>query len=602
MFFDQATAAEVRAAADPGDAGSHWRKEKLKDLVFRAKALRVQDQPEIVEAIEQLKALTFQVEDIAHRQAQPGYTTPWWMDGDYDETRAEEHNDRGAQLCKEKKHAEAFDEFTEAVRLAPSRAVYHANRSSCALKLGRHACARDDAAHAIERDPSHVAAHVRGANASLKMRDPNAALRLFDAALRLDPGNAAAARGKTTAAAAAGAANAERAAQTERARLGERDPLPAPSAWPDQCHCAESLLAAETVADANPDAEGPITARCEALVLCGRLERAMACSESLAKTSADRAYLRAEILWRLGAERVGDALDELNSFAAAYGSSSRNPTPTPMPRKILELGSRLTKLKELIERGEADVEDGALAEAERAFTAALKLRDQRRCGTDVSNCGSKNKNPYPNRCRGDLLRMRAIARLDRLGYGRDDDAAAAAEDDDDDFDPEGDLEECVAIDPSDHAAWRVLADVSRERGDCEEAFLRLRRAQAAAPNSAKIAQEVFAAARAARDQIRGGKGTYEGRRVPSGVDARVDSFYKILGVTASATAKQIRRGYRKAAAVWHPDKWQSGGGAALATAEKEFRRVSAAYEVLGNPSQRRAYDSDPARFESKVAS
>jgi DnaJ-class molecular chaperone len=54
--------------------------------------------------------------------------------------------------------------------------------------------------------------------------------------------------------------------------------------------------------------------------------------------------------------------------------------------------------------------------------------------------------------------------------------------------------------------------------------------------------------------------------------------------------------------VWHPDKWQSGGGAALATAEKEFRRVSAAYEVLGNPSQRRAYDSDPARFESKVAS
>ena len=169
MFFDQATAAEVRAAADPGDAGSHWRKEKLKDLVFRAKALRVQDQPEIVEAIEQLKALTFQVEDIAHRQAQPGYTTPWWMDGDYDETRAEEHNDRGAQLCKEKKHAEAFDEFTEAVRLAPSRAVYHANRSSCALKLGRHVCARDDAAHAIERDPTHVAAHVRGANASLKM-------------------------------------------------------------------------------------------------------------------------------------------------------------------------------------------------------------------------------------------------------------------------------------------------------------------------------------------------------------------------------------------------------------------------------------------------
>ena len=88
--------------------------------------------------------------------------------------------------------------------------------------------------------------------------------------------------------------------------------------------------------------------------------------------------------------------------------------------------------------------------------------------------------------------------------------------------------------------------------------------------------------------------------MPSGVDARVDSFYKILGVTASATAKQIRRGYRRAAGKWHPDKWQHEGGDALARAEAEFRRVSAAYEALGNPSRRRAYDSDPARFEASL--
>ena len=198
MFFDQASAAEVRAAADPADAGSHWRREKLKDLVWRAKCLHVHDTPEFAEAIEQLKSLTAQVEHIAHAQAQPNYRTPWWMDGEYDDARAEAHNDRGVALQRQKKHDDAFDEFTEAVRLAPSRAVYHANRAAVALKLGRDACAASDALHACERDPNHVAAHVRAAKATLRARrDPEESLRLFERALVLDPGNVAAARGKT---------------------------------------------------------------------------------------------------------------------------------------------------------------------------------------------------------------------------------------------------------------------------------------------------------------------------------------------------------------------------------------------------------------------
>ena len=205
MFFDQASAAEVRAAADPADAGSHWRREKLKDLVWRAKCLHVHDTPEFAEAIEQLKSLTAQVEHIAHAQAQPNYRTPWWMDGEYDDARAEAHNDRGVALQKQKKHDDAFDEFTEAVRLAPSRAVYHANRAAVALKLGRDACAASDALHACERDPNHVAAHVRAAKATLRARrDPEESLRLFERALVLDPGNVAAARGKADASAAAG--------------------------------------------------------------------------------------------------------------------------------------------------------------------------------------------------------------------------------------------------------------------------------------------------------------------------------------------------------------------------------------------------------------
>jgi tetratricopeptide (TPR) repeat protein len=591
MFFDQASAAEVRAAADPSDAGSHWRREKLKDLVWRAKCLHVHDRPEFAEAIEQLKALTAQVEHIAHAQSQPTYKTPWWMDGEYDDKRAEEHNDRGVASQKQKKHDAAFDEFTEAIRLAPSRAVYHANRAAVALKLGRDACAASDALNACERDPNHVAAHVRAATAILRVggADPEESLRLFERALVLDPGNVAASRGKADASAAAGAARAERTAQTERARRGERDPLPPPADWPTRAEAADALLAAEEVARLNPRMEGPITAHCEALVLCGRLDRAATTTAQLDADSADRAYLAAEIAWRRsGLAAVDDALARLAAVASP-------------PRKIVELGSRLARLKELADRGEADVEDGRFESAERAFTAALQLRDQRRLWGPGSAAGGE---PYPNRCRADLLRARALARLDGFGYDREGAEGGAERDDDDDddrcFDPEADLEECVAIDPGDVEAWRILADVSRHGGDVERTFLRLRKAQASAPHDAKIAREVFAAARAVKAEADGG--TYEGRSIggQSAMDRRPGSFYKILGVNASATAKQIRRGYRRAAGKWHPDKWQHEGGDALARAEAEFRRVSAAYEALGNPSRRRAYDSDPARFEASL--
>mmetsp|Transcript_5614 Transcript_5614/g.22971 ORF Transcript_5614/g.22971 Transcript_5614/m.22971 type:complete len:591 (-) Transcript_5614:781-2553(-) len=590
MFFDQASAAEVRAAADPSDAGSHWRREKLKDLVWRAKCLHVHDRPEFAEAIEQLKALTAQVEHIAHAQSQPTYKTPWWMDGEYDDKRAEEHNDRGVASQKQKKHDAAFDEFTEAIRLAPSRAVYHANRAAVALKLGRDACAASDALNACERDPNHVAAHVRAATAILRVggADPEESLRLFERALVLDPGNVAASRGKADASAAAGAARAERTAQTERARRGERDPLPPAADWPTRAEAADALLAAEEAARLNPRMEGPITAHVEALVLCGRLDRAATTTAQLDADSADRAYLAAEIAWRRsGLAGVDDALARLKEGLAAVASP---------PRKIVELGSRLARLKELADRGEADVEDGRFESAERAFTAALQLRDQRRLWGTGSAAGGE---PYPNRCRADLLRARALARLDGFGYDRE---GAEGDEDDDDrcFDPEADLEECVAIDPGDVEAWRILADVSRHGGDVERTFLRLRKAQASAPHDEKIAREVFAAARAVKAEADGG--TYEGQSigVSSAMDRRPGSFYKILGVAADSTAKQIRRGYRRAAGKWHPDKWQHEGGDALARAEAEFRRVSAAYEALGNPSRRRAYDSDPARFEASL--
>ena len=62
-------------------------------------------------------------------------------------------------------------------------------------------------------------------------------------------------------------------------------------------------------------------------------------------------------------------------------------------------------------------------------------------------------------------------------------------------------------------------------------------------------------------------------------------YYEILGVPRDATPEQIKKAYRKLARELHPDV--AGNDPA---SEEKFKDVSRAYDVLGNPDKRRAYD------------
>ena len=67
-------------------------------------------------------------------------------------------------------------------------------------------------------------------------------------------------------------------------------------------------------------------------------------------------------------------------------------------------------------------------------------------------------------------------------------------------------------------------------------------------------------------------------------------FYAILGVSRDASEEDIKKGYRKAAVKWHPDKWASKPESEQKEAEEKFKAAAEAYEVLSDRNKKEIFD------------
>lgn len=638
---------EVRPCADPNDAGVTWRQEKLKDLVWRAKCLGIRESPEVSLLEQKMRESTQVLDQMAVEQACPTYERPWWKDGEYDEVRAETANDLGMELFKKKQYEKAFDQYTDAARLEPRRAGYHANRSACGLKLGRWKVAAEDAEVALKIDANHFQASLRAGKARMKLRQPEIAQVHFTNALRLDPKSELAVRGAAEASCAKTTASLDLERQRQEAREGQRNPLPDWDRWPTLELAAEQTLACEEILRANPNSVLAVVAAAEARVLCGAPKRALDLLAKLRKTDtdgkerrnenthrntltldADFHYVLASALWRVG--DVTGAVENLTAFSQAAGKDNagrRNSgvPQIPCPPKITSLGAYLTKVADLTTRGIDAHEEGNPDVAARAFDEALRLPPTRAFFFQDLSLKKNKKQAYPNRARGDLLWRRAEAILDAVEQGVEVDfhrepfhgqetAIHDSDDSDDDDDGAGaesenkpfsvaarDLRESILISPHDVDARRVRIRYRRTVGDILGAFDDARAALDANPGEPQMRKLAGDLAKEAMGDTSSQLGGVPGRNGNSGSDKSVPSpspaAYRALGLAKSADPRAIRRGYRNAAKTWHPDKWQNASDVEKEKARTRFQKVQRAYELLGDRKTKRAYDADPAQFE-----
>lgn len=76
------------------------------------------------------------------------------------------------------------------------------------------------------------------------------------------------------------------------------------------------------------------------------------------------------------------------------------------------------------------------------------------------------------------------------------------------------------------------------------------------------------------------------------MSVKYEDYYKVLGVSKSASQQEIQKAFKKMAKKYHPDVSKEPN------AEAQFKRANEAYEVLKNPETRSQYDAFGGNYKA----
>lgn len=87
-------------------------------------------------------------------------------------------------------------------------------------------------------------------------------------------------------------------------------------------------------------------------------------------------------------------------------------------------------------------------------------------------------------------------------------------------------------------------------------------------------------------------GAFEAKRLfSSGKFSKLGDLYARLGLTADVSQNDIKKAYYKLSLEHHPDKNEG-----CSVSSEKFRKITEAYEILGNIKSRAQYDRGNSQF------
>eukprot|EP00467_Chlorarachnion_reptans_P004254 CAMPEP_0114517820 /NCGR_PEP_ID=MMETSP0109-20121206/18105_1 /TAXON_ID=29199 /ORGANISM="Chlorarachnion reptans, Strain CCCM449" /LENGTH=498 /DNA_ID=CAMNT_0001698381 /DNA_START=405 /DNA_END=1901 /DNA_ORIENTATION=- len=394
----------------------------------------------------------------------------------------------------------------------------------------------------IATDPKNPANHWARASVNIRLRMNSAALHDLDKAIELDPGmvkaymNRARLRLKMRGDCKGAKNDYERVLELRPNKKGIRE-----KELPKLEKCAMFVDEAEALLRTN-DCGAARRALDEALNIAAenaelRMHRArcavrmgdfqVAMLDTRNILSKDKSNLEAIALRGQTYYMLGDTEVAVNHFKEGLRSDPSN-------KKLKKLYRDVKKVLKRIQAGENYMGENKHKEAADEFAAALEL--------DPNHPANKPM----------LLEKRCNA----LVKAEEGSAAVEA------------CQTALSFSPDDVNLRCLLGDARIANEEYEEAVREFERARQQEPNNRRVAEGL------------------ENAKKRLQMSKRKD-YYKMLGVKRNANEKEIKKAFRKLALKLHPDKVPESE---RDEAEKQFREIGEAYEVLSDPESRGKYD------------
>ncbi|KAJ3154350.1 hypothetical protein HDU89_008418 [Geranomyces variabilis] len=463
------------------------------------------------------------------------------------------------ELYKAERHREAYDMYSQAIELVPTRSVYYSNRAAALLSLRRFNDAVIDCKTAIELGSDNVRPYLRASKAYLHMGKLDEAAAVIRQAQSFAQGNyriladldremGTIAKVESFMAAAARLIKAkdfkQALTQIEMAMITVDPSLRSVSSASSITRLAGLTL--QTV---------PIRWRIlrgECLLECRDLEEASSVTTSILQndnTNSEAITLRARVMYLQDTkpETVPKVLQQALAF-------------DPDNKKARELLRKIRRLDAMKTTGNDAFKLGQLEAAQAAYTEYLEADDE--CGVG----------------RVKVLSNRATVRSKLGNYELSTADCTIALDLLEKLSVPG-VEHPSTADIANSANAAMFSKLYLRRADCHmkgEKYDDAVRDYTAAETLNPHDQEISRALRNAQQMLRQSK--------------RKD-YYKILGLVRGASETDIKKAYRKAALQYHPDKVVSLSEEEKVVAEVKFKEIGEAYTVLSDPRKKEMFDS-----------